>query len=185
MYRLSSLVAGFALGLFFTSSDATASTVFNITGSSTYSGTLTIDTVGGSLTAADIVLSTPPDFTNILSSHQGATDFVVSISDGTTSPNPILTLSLDDGGTLVGFAGGTIDAATVIGGCDLTSEQCRGIPQTLGSADLSAETTATPLPGALPLFATGLGGLGLFGWRRKPRTQFVADTAITSGIGGG
>ena len=27
--------------------------------------------------------------------------------------------------------------------------------------------TATPLPAALPLFATGLGGLGLLGWRRK------------------
>jgi len=26
---------------------------------------------------------------------------------------------------------------------------------------------ATPLPAALPLFATGLGALGLFGWRRK------------------
>jgi hypothetical protein len=27
--------------------------------------------------------------------------------------------------------------------------------------------TATPLPGALPLFANGLGALGLLGWRRK------------------
>ena len=27
----------------------------------------------------------------------------------------------------------------------------------------------TPLPAALPLFATGLGALGLFGWRRKRR----------------
>jgi hypothetical protein len=27
--------------------------------------------------------------------------------------------------------------------------------------------TATPLPAALPLFATGLGGLGLLGWRKK------------------
>jgi hypothetical protein len=26
---------------------------------------------------------------------------------------------------------------------------------------------ATPLPDALPLFATGLGALGLLGWRRK------------------
>jgi hypothetical protein len=27
--------------------------------------------------------------------------------------------------------------------------------------------STTPLPGALPLFATGLGALGLIGWRRK------------------
>jgi hypothetical protein len=30
---------------------------------------------------------------------------------------------------------------------------------------------ATPLPAALPLFATGLGGLGLLGWRRKRKVQ--------------
>ena len=28
-------------------------------------------------------------------------------------------------------------------------------------------TIITPLPPALPLFATGLAGLGLLGWRRK------------------
>jgi hypothetical protein len=28
-------------------------------------------------------------------------------------------------------------------------------------------STTTPLPAALPLFATGLGAMGLFGWRRK------------------
>jgi len=30
---------------------------------------------------------------------------------------------------------------------------------------------ATPLPAALPLFATGLGALGLLGWRRKRKAQ--------------
>jgi hypothetical protein len=30
--------------------------------------------------------------------------------------------------------------------------------------------SATPLPGALPLFASGLGALGLLGWRRKRKT---------------
>jgi hypothetical protein len=37
-----------------------------------------------------------------------------------------------------------------------------------------ADTTVvsqTPLPVALPLFATGLGGLGLLGWRRKRKAQ--------------
>jgi choice-of-anchor A domain-containing protein len=39
------------------------------------------------------------------------------------------------------------------------------------SGDTINGPVATPLPAALPLFATGLGGLGLFGWRRKRRTQ--------------
>jgi hypothetical protein len=34
--------------------------------------------------------------------------------------------------------------------------------------------TVTPLPAALPLFATGLGALGLFGWRRKKKAPALA-----------
>jgi hypothetical protein len=32
-------------------------------------------------------------------------------------------------------------------------------------------TSTTPLPAALPLFATGLGALGLLGWRRKRKAR--------------
>jgi hypothetical protein len=32
-------------------------------------------------------------------------------------------------------------------------------------------TGVTPLPAALPLFVTGLGALGLFGWRRKRKAS--------------
>ena len=35
-------------------------------------------------------------------------------------------------------------------------------------------SSATPLPAALPLFATGLGAMGLFGWRRKRKGQAAA-----------
>jgi hypothetical protein len=35
-------------------------------------------------------------------------------------------------------------------------------------------TGPLPLPTALPLFATGLGGLGLLGWRRKRKEQTAA-----------
>ena len=31
-----------------------------------------------------------------------------------------------------------------------------------------------PLPAALPLFASGLGGLGLLGWRRKRKKAALA-----------
>jgi len=38
----------------------------------------------------------------------------------------------------------------------------------------SFTVTQTPLPAALPLFATGLGALGLLGWHRKRKAQAVA-----------
>ncbi|MGZ5835324.1 MAG: PEP-CTERM sorting domain-containing protein [Xanthobacteraceae bacterium] len=36
------------------------------------------------------------------------------------------------------------------------------------------EPSATPVPAALPLFATGLGALGFLGWRRKKKTAALA-----------
>jgi len=39
-----------------------------------------------------------------------------------------------------------------------------------GGGDLTF-TPVVPLPGALPLFATGLGALGLLGWRRKRKIR--------------
>jgi hypothetical protein len=37
-----------------------------------------------------------------------------------------------------------------------------------------ANIAQTPIPGALPLFATGLGVLGLLGWRRKGKAEAMA-----------
>ena len=49
---------------------------------------------------------------------------------------------------------------------------------TSGEATITELTGAgpgeTPLPAALPLFATGLGGLGLLGWRRKRKVVLAA-----------
>ena len=36
------------------------------------------------------------------------------------------------------------------------------------------ELAVTPLPAAFPLFATGLGALSLFGWRRKKKAAAFA-----------
>jgi hypothetical protein len=47
-------------------------------------------------------------------------------------------------------------------------------PEVMLSGDfLTTPVTSTPLPAALPLLATGLGGLGLLGWRRKRKAQAV------------
>ena len=40
----------------------------------------------------------------------------------------------------------------------------------------SVSGVVTPLPAALPLFATGLGAIGLFGWRRKRKNTAAAAT---------
>lgn len=48
-----------------------------------------------------------------------------------------------------------------------------GLLQSVGTFNL-VPVAATPLPPALPLFSAGLGALGLFGWRRKRKTQAVA-----------
>ena len=43
----------------------------------------------------------------------------------------------------------------------------------IGSADFTPPAD-TPLPAALPLFTTGLGALGLIGWRRKKKSAALA-----------
>lgn len=41
--------------------------------------------------------------------------------------------------------------------------------------DFLSPTEATPLPTALPLFASGLGALGLLGWRKRKKTAALAE----------
>jgi len=46
-------------------------------------------------------------------------------------------------------------------------------PVSGSTCSLTEFCAATPLPAALPLFVTGLGALGLFGWRRKRRAAAI------------
>jgi hypothetical protein len=49
--------------------------------------------------------------------------------------------------------------------------------QQLGAFDVQGNLSATPLPAALPLFATGLGAMGLLGWRRKRKKAAAVAAA--------
>jgi hypothetical protein len=47
----------------------------------------------------------------------------------------------------------------------------------LVSKAIDPVAATTPLPAALPLFASGLGALGLFGWRRKRKGAATSAAA--------
>ena len=80
------------------------------------------------------------------------------------------------GGNAVADINAAAGAIFIIGFDDLSSTALQGGIYTSGlQADSPVlELTATPLPAALPLFTTGLGALGLLGWRRKRKAQVAA-----------
>jgi hypothetical protein len=79
---------------------------------------------------------------------------------------------VDIGGVFISFDPAGSDSTTINGVNDLG--QIVGFftdvnDNTIGF--VGTPVSATPLPAALPLFATGLGAMGLLGWRRKRRGQ--------------
>jgi hypothetical protein len=77
---------------------------------------------------------------------------------------------------VTGLPGFTVDYALTVGGTPF-NQWYNSLGNTLNiqsQSDITGDFQATPLPAALPLFATGLGGLGLLGWRRKRKAQAIA-----------
>jgi hypothetical protein len=95
------------------------------------------------------------------------TETLTSFIANRGTPNA-LTLTL--AGTLVG-PGGLSQAAFAV----LTANQSGGPDSALNwSFTNTSSAIATPLPASLPLFISGLVGLGLFGWRRKRNAPTLA-----------
>jgi hypothetical protein len=153
-------------------SAASASTVFKVPSSpyTTYFGTLTIDTVIGLVVSGDMWV--------IGSSGQPMTEYPIidSVFDGPTIQVELrhgndaifdLLVLLISPGPLVGFTGGVVIAGGAYGCSHIDGGTSCVYPfGTFADAPGTVEAV-TPLPAALPLFATGLGALGLIGWRRK------------------
>ena len=84
---------------------------------------------------------------------------------------------LADVNTLLGGGSSIItiaDLGSTVG--DLNASFSVGQPSQFAQDHLAAPdvASATPLPAALPLFASGLGALGLLGWRRKQKAVAAA-----------
>lgn len=73
------------------------------------------------------------------------------------------------GATAGDFIAGTNTLAFVVE----NFAQSTGNPTGLRVEFLSSTIDQTPLPAALPLFVSGLGALGLFGWRRKRKAAAI------------
>jgi hypothetical protein len=136
------------------------------------------DTIYGSFTPTSrstVDFSTPPNITisagSFTETFAKGTLFGTSTGSGTASGRGTATFTLDfvfTGGT--GQFAGDTGEATVTGTITSTSATTESITGTY----TGTLTAATPLPAALPLFATGLGTLGLLGWRRKRKNAAPA-----------
>ena len=128
--------------------------------------------VGGSLIASDY-----DDSYGEPQSHQVG-NFSVTltaiISGGAFDTNPVFSVfspTTNHTGGFVGWQG--LDQT----GLNETSFDAHSgtINGTLALIEIGTPPATTPLPAALPLFASGLGALGLLGWRRKKKAAALAS----------
>jgi hypothetical protein len=92
-----------------------------------------------------------------------------------TSTNPtVLGVWTGTGNKQVFLTFGPEDPDDLPAAPDITVASVDGTLSGTFTFDFTPPVAATPLPAALPLFATGIGGLGLLGWRRKRKVRAVA-----------
>jgi hypothetical protein len=108
---------------------------------------------GTAFSAGELVVGGIANGTALVSYSPATNDYVLQILDFTSSP--VVTEM--------------VYAQVSAGNYDIYTSS----PPASESVTVTA-VTATPLPAAFPLFATGVGALGLFGWRRKRKNAALA-----------
>jgi hypothetical protein len=157
-----------------------------VNGGTSVSGSFVVDNVAATLTNFSLTTSygsaTPSNYTAQILQFLPAVQPNADFTELAFRPNNV-SLSLVDPNigllfesSLANFNGGSLFTAAitpVVGESLASVVNCVNcsLPLAGGSLFASGTATATPLPAALPLFATGLGALGLLGWRRKRKSR--------------
>lgn len=149
-------------------------TTFTATYTITYAGT-TVDT-----TKSTVTFKT----TSYTSSGQPQT------SDFTTLPITITGATFNMDGSIASFTFSSTDWYPNAAGEGITNNSLSGTITLSGASKYTASymadntggtytyvVTSTPLPATLPLLATGLGAIGLIGWRRKRKVQATSSVS--------
>jgi hypothetical protein len=149
----------------------------------TATGTFSTDSTSGDVIAFDIV--TTPGTTLGGATYDSTASGIYS-SNGVYSSNSFIVSNFNTF-TYVNFefvspltSPGTDDLILSIG-TDYASYECNmcGTVRDIvsGEAVSGDNIGTTPLPTTIPLFATGLGAFGLFGWRKKRKSSGVVATS--------
>lgn len=182
MLRIGAIVAGFILAvLAITPASANTIKTYELNGvtfgdGSTATGTFTLDLTTNAIVSSSVVTS-PRPFSLLFVGG----DYNGSIFDSfVTSPSGKLNLAawaiFPVSGQLLSltFAASDLTLASFVahGTESVYSLFCLGL---CGTREIVAGTidavAATPVPAALPLLLTALGGLGFAGWRRKRQQE--------------
>jgi hypothetical protein len=160
---------------------AKASTLtYNITFSGGESGTLVLDNLSsaptGTYTGAALTTFLSNSFVSLDAGRFNNQQFNI----GSAQSADITKLAFSSTGALTDIAASIknsspADTLVYQTGLNYVFENPAGHILQSGTVSASAAVSATPLPDGLPLFVTGLGLIGLFGWWRK---RMAATTSV-------
>ena len=139
--------------------------LFNVKG--TFGSTFTVTGVGYT-SVADFMTNTSPGTIGCCATSGNEDTFgTMNVESGSQSGKVVDLFTLTATGTNFWASAAAVLTPTT----NFGSWYGHGFEAVTAAQDAGLNTT--PLPAALPLFATGIGAIGLLGWRRKRKAQAV------------
>jgi len=125
---------------------------------------------GNPFSATSVFNLTHNETPNACSSGANCSDDIVTFVTNPSATTSVLIANVLYSFTFTGFDYGGSPLTQFF-----TKEGQLNFAKLYGSFTSSSSIPSVPIPGALPLFASGLAGLGLLAWRRKRKAAAAAD----------